>query len=86
MATVSVAKEEKKWREESDVRTLAEAEKIKTDKRRFSAAQRRAKAMAAEAMKEASAVQNVAAGKVGGKAPAKKKGGGAKRRVSRKKK
>lgn len=35
---------EKDWQAESDMRTLAEAEKIKRDKKRFAAAQKAAKA------------------------------------------
>jgi len=85
MAKISMAAEDKRWREESDVRTLAEAEKIKTDKRRFNAAAKRAKVMAADAMKEANAVKKVADKKVAG-VKAKRKGGGAAKRRTRKKK
>jgi len=100
MATVSMAAEDKRWREESDVRTLAEAEKIKTDKTRFNAAAKRAKVMAADAMKEANAVKKVADKRIVGAASMKKKaapakrsttkakakGGGAGKRKTRKKK
>lgn len=44
--------EEAKWRAESDLRTLMEAEKIKRDAKRFAAAQK----LAAEQMTEVAAV------------------------------
>lgn len=68
MATdaMSSKQQEKIWREESDVRTLAEAEKIKSDRGRMGAAQKRAKIIAAEKQQEAQAVTAVATGKIGG--------------------
>ncbi len=38
MNKAEIAKQEKKWAAESDLRTLIEAEKIKKDKARYSAA------------------------------------------------
>jgi hypothetical protein len=38
MTKADMAKQEKKWQAESDLRTLIEAEKIKKDKPRFAAA------------------------------------------------
>jgi hypothetical protein len=61
---VSMVASEKRWREESDVRTLAEAEKIKSDRKRVGAAKKRAKVMAADAQREANAVKKVATGRL----------------------
>lgn len=79
MPTVRLTVEQKRWREEDDVRTLANAEKIKADSSRMSAAKKRAKIMADEAEKEANAVRNVASGNVGNK-----KGGGKKKGSTKK--
>jgi len=45
------AKQEEKWRAESDARTLMEAEKIKADKTRYAKAQAIAKEQAAALLK-----------------------------------
>lgn len=55
--------EDKKWRARNDLDTLLQAEKIKADKLRMSAAKKEAKLLAKEKIKEASAVQKLAAGK-----------------------
>lgn len=47
----SSAADEKKWRAESDLRTLIEAEKIKKDKARFGAAMKARDEMATELAK-----------------------------------
>lgn len=57
MARIS---ENKKWEQESDAHTLAEAEKIKGDKSRLSGAKTAAKRMANEQQKHADAMAKVA--------------------------
>ncbi len=52
--------EEKKWRAESDARTLAEAEAIKADPKRLKVAQGAAKEMAEEEERRAKAMKAVA--------------------------
>ena len=56
----SLSADEKRWRAESDARTLAEANVITGDSTRLKAARAAAKRMAAEQMKYASAMQKVA--------------------------
>lgn len=68
MANTVIPMGEKKWREESDARTLAEAQEIMADKKRLAAATKRAQTLAQEKQKEASAMKKVA-----GKKPTKKK-------------
>ena len=60
MAEVSLSADEKKWKAESDARSLAEAEVIKKDKNRFTAAQEAAKELAKESKKEAESMADVA--------------------------
>lgn len=55
-----MSKEEKKWRAESDARTLAEAEVILSDPKRLILASQVAKRMASEKMKEAKAMTQIA--------------------------
>lgn len=57
--------DEKRWQEESDVRTLSSAEEIKRDKPRLGAAKRRAVRMAKDAKVELNTLNKVAKGKVG---------------------
>ena len=52
--------DEKRWRAESDARTLADAEAIRNDPVRVGSAMEAAKRMAAERAKEASAMMKVA--------------------------
>lgn len=52
--------DEKKWKAESDARALAEAEVIKKDEGRFTAAQEAAKGLAKDSKKEAEAMNDVA--------------------------
>jgi len=54
--------EDKKWRAESDARTLADAEAVKDDKERLEAAQEAAKAMVDEKNAEAAGMAKVASG------------------------
>jgi len=58
----SMTAEDKKWQAECDARTLAEAEAIKDDKDRLSAAQEAAKAMVDEKQAEAAGMAKVASG------------------------
>lgn len=55
-----VTDEEKKWRAESDARTLAEAEVIKNDEQRLKLAKEVAKKMAEKAQDEAHSMKTVA--------------------------
>jgi hypothetical protein len=57
---VRVNDEEKRWRAESDARTLAEAEAIKQDTSRKKAAARAAKAMVEKEEIEARALKKIA--------------------------
>ncbi len=52
--------EEKKWQEESDVHTLANAQEIQQDKKRLGATTRRASIMARDVKAQASKLENVA--------------------------
>ena len=52
--------EEKKYQEESDVHTLANAQEIQQDKRRLGAATKRATVMAKDVKAQASKLENVA--------------------------
>ena len=56
-------KSEADWKAESDAHTLAEAEVIKTDKSRNSAAKKAAKKIATDQNARAAAMNQVAAGK-----------------------
>ena len=70
---LSPAAEEKRWKEEADVHTLSEAEIIRRDKKRLSAATKRAKQMANDVRKRADAYETIAKSKkaaAGGKKPA----------------
>ena len=60
-------KSEAQWQAESDARTLAEAERIKSDKKRSGSASKAATRMAVEAQKEATSMKKIA-----GKKPVKK--------------
>ena len=79
--------QEKQWQRESDARTLAEAEEIKTDKTRMGGAKKEAKVMAKRDEKRATAMKKVAAGKVAPKktTPAKKAAPKAKAKAAPKK-
>ncbi len=55
-----ISADDKKWKAESDARTLAEAEIIKKDENRVTAAQEAAKRLAEEAKKEAESMADVA--------------------------
>ncbi len=52
--------EDRRWREEDDVRTLAEAKIIEDDPKRLAAARKRAVAMAKEQEEKAEATREVA--------------------------
>ncbi len=52
--------EEKKWKEESDVHTLANAQEIQQDKKRLGAATRRATIMAKDVKAQAGKLESVA--------------------------
>lgn len=60
MAEISLSADEKKWKAESDARTLSEAEIIKKDESRLVAAQEAAKELAKDSKKEAEAMDDVA--------------------------
>ena len=60
MAEVSLSADEKKWKAESDARTLAEAEVIKKDESRLAAAQEAAKSLVKDAKEEADSMKDVA--------------------------
>lgn len=55
---------EKQWQAECDARTLADADKIKKDRKRVNDAIKAAKKMAKDKMAEAQAMSKVARGKV----------------------
>lgn len=57
---MSAVKSDAQWQKESDARTLAEAEKIKTDPNRLKGAQAAAKKMSTEIKKEAKSMEKVA--------------------------
>ena len=54
---------DKEWKQRDDARTLAEAEKIKTDPARSKGAQVAAKKMLKEQQQETSAIAKIASGK-----------------------
>lgn len=60
MSKNTISANEKKWREESDARTLIEAEAIRLDKKRLSTAIKVAKSLADKKQKEAQAARKVA--------------------------
>ncbi len=64
MSVRAISADDKKWRAESDARTLADAEAIKADKARFSAAQAAAKRMLEEQETKAMAMHKVAHGAI----------------------
>ena len=59
-STPKLTAQDKEWMAKDDVRTLAEAEKIKSDINRMSAAKKMAGRMAEEAKKNADVLANVA--------------------------
>lgn len=73
MTSVRLNAEEKRWRAQEDARTLAEAENIKLDDKRMSAAKDAAKRIAEEEMDRAKAMNKVASGKLAGTGTTKKK-------------
>lgn len=60
MAETALSAEDKKWKAESDARTLAEAGVIKMDESRLKAAQEAAEGLADESKKEADSMKSVA--------------------------
>lgn len=64
MATTKMSAEEKKWRAESDARTLVEYQKIMEDSKRRAAAMNAAKSMAAELEKSTNRMKLAAGGKL----------------------
>ena len=56
---VKMTAQDKKWRAESDARTLAEADVIRKTPGRLSLAAKEAKIMAKEAMKQAAAMTRI---------------------------
>lgn len=56
----AITQDERRWRAESDARTLAEANVIKTDKSRLEAATTAAQRMAEQTREEAAAMSKVA--------------------------
>jgi len=60
MSKNTISADEKKWRAESDARTLIEAEAIRLDKKRLSTATKAAKSLANEKQKEAQAARKIA--------------------------
>ena len=57
---MSGIKSEKQWQKESDARTLAEAERIRSDKSRLSGAKQAAKQMAKESKQETDRLSKIA--------------------------
>lgn len=55
----SISSDEKKWRRESDARTLAEAAKIKKDPKRLKEAAKAAEDLAKEASTEANSYRSI---------------------------
>lgn len=55
-----VAYDDRRWMAQDDARTLARAEEIKGDSKRFKAAAKEAKSMAKEKMDEANAMKKIA--------------------------
>ena len=64
MATTKMSAEEKKWKAESDARTLVEYQKIMEDSKRRAAAMNAAKSMAAELEKSTNRMKLAAGGKL----------------------
>ncbi|RLC88890.1 MAG: hypothetical protein DRJ03_01225 [Chloroflexi bacterium] len=62
-AMPSISADERKWRAESDAHSLAEAERIKLDPKRLSAAKKAAARLLAEEQKRATAMRKVAGSK-----------------------
>lgn len=60
MSKNTISANEKKWREETDASTLIQAEAIRLDKKRLSAAIKVAKSLADKKQKEAQAARKVA--------------------------
>jgi len=58
--SIKVSAQDKKWQRESDARTLAEAEIIKSDKKRMNEATKGAKEIAKEKMADAKAMVKIA--------------------------
>ena len=65
--------QDKQWERESDARTLAEAETIRTTPGRLSGAKKEAKVMAKQDEKRANAMKKVVSGKVAPKKAAPKR-------------
>jgi hypothetical protein len=59
----TIAEQDRKWRQESDAKTLAEAEVIKSTPSRLSGAKKAAKRIAEEERKQAEAMTRIATGK-----------------------
>ena len=76
MSKASVVSENKKWQQQDDARTLAQAEQIKADKARLKGAQTAAKSMVAEQNKQTQALQKVAGKSTAKSTPSKPKGKG----------
>lgn len=70
--------EDKKWQAESDMRTLAEAEAIKSDRQRLSKAKKAGAAMVKEKKQEVNRLQKIS--KTPSRKPAAKKSPGKKKR------
>lgn len=62
--TAKLSTEEQRWRAEGDARTLAEAQKILADKKRYSAARNAALNMAKDLEKSANNMKLAAGGKM----------------------
>ena len=63
----------RKWQQESDAHTLAEAEKIKSDKNRLGGAKKAAQRMAVDAQKSATSLKKVASSPTRKKPPTARK-------------
>lgn len=72
MGTQPVSADEKRWRAESDAKTLAEAKAIKADKARLKAALAAAEKMFSDTMKEANNLKSVTKLRIGSR-PMRKK-------------
>lgn len=64
MAKIKLSAEEQRWRAEGDARTLAEAQKILADKKRYGAARNAALNMAKDLEKSANNMKLAAGGKM----------------------
>ena len=62
MSKIQMAEEDKKWKAESDARTLSDAHAIHMDAERHKAAQKAAKGLAEEAQDRADGMSKVASG------------------------